>query len=373
MLLVAFVMRWAGFAAIATVVGGLALDLLVLPRDAPTVDAARQALKRLMVMSVIVLALSSAVELVARAQTMAGGGLAAIQAVPTVLARTHFGGIWTARFVALALLIALVRVRAPRAVPVILVLVVTATTSLTSHAADWGDLTMSAAVDWLHVLSVSAWTGGLLCLTLCVFGAARDWPLSCFTLVARRFSRLAGICLLVVVLTGSYNAWSQLGSIPALWTTFYGRVLAAKLLAFVALAALGAVSRYAIVARLGTPHTPGLEERLFWLGRLAVNGRSHDPRQSQPSRLRTFVAREAGLVVLILGCTAVLVDSTPARHAGHARHGGMAESSSMRVTMQELHEGGRVLRGRMLTAPPGKSGRGLDREREARLDDVPIH
>jgi putative copper export protein len=363
MLLVAFVMRWAGFAAMATVVGGLALDLLILPRDAPTVDAARRALKRLMVMSVIVLALTSAVELVARAQTMAGGGLvAAIHAVPSVLAHTHFGGIWTARFVALALslLIALAPVHVPRMVPLIPVLVVTATTSLTSHAADWGDVTMRAVVDWLHVLSVSAWTGGLLCLTLCVLGAARDWPLSIFTLVARRFSQLAGICLLVVVLTGNYNAWSQLGSVSALWTTFYGRVLTVKLLVFLGLIWLGAVSRYTIVARLGADHTTGVGERLFWLGRLALRGRPRVPRQSLPSLLRAFVGREAVLVVLIIGCTAVLVDSTPARHAGHPRHQAMAEPSSVRVTMGDLHESGGVPPGWMLTPPAGSASRGRD-------------
>ena len=375
MLLVAFVMRWAAFAAMATVVGGLALDLLILPRDARTVDAARRALKRLLLVSVIVLALTSAVELVARAQTMAGGGLAsAIQAVPSVLSHTHFGGIWIARFVALALalLIALVPLHLPRMVPLIPVLVVTATTSLTSHAADWGDITMSAAVDWLHVLSVSVWTGGLLCLTRCLLGAARDWPPSIFTLVARRFSRLAGICLLVVVLTGSGNAWSQLGSVSALWTTFYGRVLAAKLLVFLALACLGAVSRYTIVARLGAPHRAGLGERLFRRGRLAFNGRSRDPQESLPSRLRALVAREAVLVLLILGCTAVLVDTTPARHAGHARHQAMTEPSSVQA-MEEVHENRRTPPGGMLTPPAAKSRRGLDREREIRFDDVPIH
>jgi len=364
MLLVAFVMRWAAFAAMATVVGGLALDLLILPRDARTVD--RRALKRLLLVSVIVLALTSAVELVARAQTMAGGGLAAaIQAVPSVLSHTHFGGIWIARFVALALalLIALVPLHLPRMVPLIPVLVVTATTSLTSHAADWGDITMCAAVDWLHVLSVSAWTGGLLCLTRCLLGTARDWPPSIFTLVARRFSRLAGICLLVVVLTGSWNAWSQLGSVSALWTTFYGRVLAAKLLVFLALACLGAVSRYTIVARLGAPHRAGVGERLFRRGRLAFNGRSRDPQESLPSRLRALVAREAVLVLLILGCTAVLVDSTPARHAGHARH----------QAMTEVHENRGAPPGGMPTPPAAKSRRGLDREREVRFDDVPIH
>src|SRR5262249_50291165 len=150
------------------------------------------------------------------------------------------------------------------------------------------------------VLSVSAWTGGLLCLTLCVLGPTRDWPAPMFTVVARRFSRLAGICLLVVVLSGGGNAWSQLGKVSALWTTFYARVRAVKVLVFLGLIWLGAVSRYTIVARLGAPHATGVGERLFRLGRLAFRSRSRVPRQPLPSLLRTFVGREAVLVVLVI-------------------------------------------------------------------------
>jgi putative copper export protein len=276
--------------------------------------------------------------------------------------RTHFGAIWTARLVvlALALMIALVPARAARIVVLILALAVTVTTSLTGHAADWGDVTISAAIDWVHVLSVSAWTGGLLCLTLCVFVAARDWPAPVFTLVARRFSWLAGLCLLAAVLSGSYNAWSQVRDVSALWTTFYGRVLAVKILLFLALAWLGAVSRYTIVARLGAAHVASMGERLFRLGRLAFRGRARVPRQSLPSRLRAYVGREAVVVLLVFGCTAVLVDSTPARHAVHSSHRVLVEPGPFRVTMEELHESGGVPPGWMLVPPAGDAAHGRE-------------
>jgi mono/diheme cytochrome c family protein len=66
------------------------------------------------------------------------------------------------------------------------------------------------------------------------------------------------------------------------------------------------------------------------------------------------------LAVLIIGCSAVLVDSTPARHAGHTRHQAMSEPSSVRVTMEELHGGGGVPLGWMLTLPAGNASRGRD-------------
>ena len=363
MFLVATVTRWAGFAAMATLVGGLVLETVILPREAPALDAARRGLRRLAVVCIIVLGVTTAAELVARAQTMADGNLAAaIPAIPTVLARTHFGTIWVTRLVALALslLISLVPARAARVALLILALAVTVTTSLTGHAADWGDVTISAAIDWVHVLSVSVWTGGLLCLTACVFKGARDWPVPVFTVVARRFSRLAGFCLLAAVSSGSYNVWSQLREVSTLWTTFYGRVLAVKLLLFLGLVWLGAVSRYTIVARLGAAHVAGTGERLFRLGRLAFRGRARVPRQALPSRLRAYVGREAVMVLLVFGCTAVLVDSTPARHAGHSSHQIIVEPGPFRVTMDELHESGGVPPGWMLVPPSGDAAHGRE-------------
>ena len=194
--LLATVIRWAGLAALATLVGSLVVDALVLPREPSEVSAVRGRLRRVGVICLIVLAGTTAGELVTRAQTMAGGDLAAaLPAISPVLTRTHFGAIWIGRIVllALALLVSPVSSRAARAALLVLALAVTLTTSLTGHAADWGDLTPSAAIDWVHVVAASAWTGGLLCLALCVLGPARAWPVPLLARVMRRFSRLAGL------------------------------------------------------------------------------------------------------------------------------------------------------------------------------------
>src|SRR6266545_8303539 len=163
--LVATAIRWAGLAALATLVGSLVVDVLVLPRAVPELGGARGRLARIGVVGLVVLVGTTAGELVTRAQTMAGGDLAAaIPAIPVVLTRTHFGAIWIGRFVALVLALLSFRVssRAGRVPPLLLALAVTLTTSLTGHAADWGDFSPSAAIDWVHVMSVSAWTGGLI-------------------------------------------------------------------------------------------------------------------------------------------------------------------------------------------------------------------
>ena len=294
---------------------------------------------------------------------MAGGDLSrAIASIPSVLSRTHFGAIWIGRFVLLALALAISRVAAPaaRTASLALALAVTATTSLTGHAADQGDFTPTVAIDWVHVMAVSAWTGGLLCLALSFLGPARDWSVTVLGRVMRRFSRLAGLCLLAAVVTGAYNTWTELGGFADLWTTVYGRALSVKLALFLGLAWWGAVNRYSIVPRLGAGRGSGIGQRVFRLGRLALRGPARRARQALPARLRANVALEAVLVLLILVCTAVLVDSTPARHAGHDRHQALVEPGPFRVTMENLHESGGVPPGWIIVPPDGDAARGRE-------------
>jgi putative copper export protein len=361
--LLATMSRWMGFAALATLVGGLALEVVILPWERSESSAVRERLGRLGAICLVVLIATSGVELVTRAQTMAGGDLnAAIIAVPSVLARTHFGAIWIGRFVVLALALAVSRMtaRAARGATLLLALAVTATTSLTGHAADRGDFTPSVGFDWVHVMAVSAWTGGLLCLALCVLGPAREWSFALLGRVMRRFSRVAGLCLPAVVVTGGYNAWMQLREFSDLWTTTYGRVLAVKLVLFLGLAWWGAVSRYTIVSRLGAGHVGGMGERLFRFGRLAILGSTRVARRALPSRLRAYVVREAVLALLVLACSAVLVDSTPARHAGHGQHQVGLVPGPFRVTMDELHESGGVPKGWIFVPPSGDAAHGRE-------------
>jgi putative copper export protein len=314
--------RWVGFVALATLVGGLVVELVVLPHSTPVVDGARRRLRRMAVLCLVVLLATTAADLVTRAQTMAGGALpAAIAALPAVLMHTHFGAVWIARFalLALALVLARGRSRALRVASLGLALAIALTTTLTGHAADWGDLTLSAGIDWVHVVATTAWTGGLIALALAVLREARHWPLGLLGGCMRRFSRLAGCCVAAVLATGLYNAWVQLPGPSALVTTIYGRALAVKLLLVLGLLWWGAVNRYTVIPALDTDRPADSDGRGFRLARRLVRVSSRG-RRAAPSRLSTFVAREAVLAVLVFACTAVLVDSTPPRHVEHGEH-----------------------------------------------------
>jgi copper resistance protein D len=289
--------RWLGLVALAVLIGGRVVDLFVLPRHVAALASARERLRRWITVGLAVLVVTSVGELIARARIMSGAELSQVTAaLPLVLTRTHFGAIWIARGVALALLmiVSVSRSTAAGGAGLGLSLAIALTSSLTGHAADLGDYSFSVLVDWLHAAAATTWTGGLfgLVLTMCRERAA--WPPEVVGVAARRFSRLAGYCLLVVVASGIYNTWVQVPSFASLWTTTYGVALMLKMALALALAVLGAINRYRLIPRLDA------EGARVTLSRL--------------------VAREALIAVVVFGCTAVLAESTPKSHQGHMSH-----------------------------------------------------
>jgi copper transport protein len=104
--------------------------------------------------------------------------------------------------------------------------------SLSGHAAaDAGSSWKSQIADWAHLSAACLWIGGLVQLAVVV------WPLMP---EARRatflaFSRLATVCVGVLLLAGVYLSILRLPQVSDLWTTGYGNVLLVKI-ALVALA-----------------------------------------------------------------------------------------------------------------------------------------
>jgi len=355
--------RWVELTALAGLIGSLVIDLFVLSDGAAEVHAARVQGRRVVLACIALLLATTAAGLAIRARTMAGGDLAAaVAAIPAVLLRTHFGTIWLLRSAALvsALGCALGRSRPARALTLALALGVALTTSLTGHAGDWGDLSASAGVDWVHIAAGGAWAGGLLCLGFVARAGISAWSMAALGVVIGRFSRLAGWCLLAVIVSGAYNAWMQLPQLSALWTSAYGRVLAVKLLLVAGLAAWGAINRYTIVPRLVSERRAGPGARCVRLARLVAFGPSRVPRADVPARLRAYLLCEAGLVVAVFVSTAVLVDCTPPRHAGHDHPAMAAEPEGVRVSMEELHRQGGVPQGWRFAAPAGDAAGGRE-------------
>ncbi|HYB69238.1 MAG TPA: CopD family protein [Candidatus Bathyarchaeia archaeon] len=355
----AWITRWIGFVALAGLVGGFVVDLVVLPRAAPALEDLRRRLRLVCWLATAVLVVAAAAELWLRAAVMSGSPAAATSAIPTVLARTHYGAVWIARLAGLVVLLLIARapVRPRRAAGALLALGIALTVSLTGHADDFGDLSPTVAIDWVHVVAASAWTGGLLVLAVVALRGPARVGEGALPDVMRRFSRLAGWCLLAVVLTGAYRVWVEVSAPSVMWRTPYGRALAAKLALVLALAWCGALNRYVMLPGLGVGRRASWPARLLRLGRLALLGPSRAAETARDARLWRSVAREAGLALAVFWCTAMLVESAPARHAQHLAHMAAAPGP-VHITMADLHRAGGVPPGWLFTPPPGDAARG---------------
>jgi putative copper resistance protein D len=160
-----------------------------------------------------------------------------------------------------------------------------------SAAAEGGALAMS--LDGLHLLAAGVWGGGLLPLALCLAWAGRLPSRAAAAKTAERFSTLGLGAVLVLGVTGAFTTWQQVGSVPALVGTAYGRALLLKLSIFAALMPLAARNLLVWRRRLAEPG-PGALEAL--------------------TALRRNVVGEMALVAAILAVVAVLGLTTPARH-----------------------------------------------------------
>jgi putative copper export protein len=333
-LIATWIVRWSGFVALAGLIGGFVVDLLVLPVAAQTAGPRRR-LRAWRLGGTVLLLVVTAAEWWLRAATMSGGGPGvALRAMPAVLAHTHFGTVWIGRAVVLLALLALASAsrRGWQGLGLLAALGVALSVSLTGHASDWGDLAPTAGIDWVHVVAATTWTGGLLVLVAVVVREVGRWPVSLLADVMRRFSRLAAWCLLAVVLSGAYASWVQVGGLTALRHTVYGRALIVKVALVLGLAWWGAVNRYTVLPRLAATGRTSALERLFRRGRTALAGPPEIAPPAVPSRLAVYLGREVMLALLVFACTAILTESTPARHAHHqGAHAPMAEHAGHTV------------------------------------------
>ncbi|MDT0451929.1 FixH family protein [Streptomyces hesseae] len=98
-----------------------------------------------------------------------------------------------------------------------------ATWALAEHASAGLQPWLAMPVDVAHLLGVAVWLGGLAALLAALWSGERIRR----TAVAR-FSRMAFVSVCVLVATGLYQSWRQVGSWDALTGTEYGRWLLVK-------------------------------------------------------------------------------------------------------------------------------------------------
>ncbi|WP_309096838.1 copper resistance protein CopC [Streptomyces sp.] len=139
-----------------------------------------------------------------------------------------------------------------RAAGTVLAVALALTWAVAEHASAGIQVPMAMASSVLHLLATGVWLGGLVALLLTLRGG----PVDDLALVVPRFSRVALTCVAVLAVTGLYQSWRGLGSLPALTGTSYGRLLLVKVAAVWALLlAAGQARRW--TARIAAPAAAG--------------------------------------------------------------------------------------------------------------------
>ena len=103
---------------------------------------------------------------------------------------------------------------------------------------------LDAVVLWIHLLSAVLFVGGSLFIWLVVLPASKliaedeSERMQIIEKIARRFGRITNITLVVLVLSGVYNASWYLPSTGALFDTYLGNLLLVKIVLVTVLVAL---------------------------------------------------------------------------------------------------------------------------------------
>ncbi|SED09369.1 copper transport protein [Streptomyces sp. 2131.1] len=211
------------------------------------------------------------------------------------------------------------------------------TWALAEHASTGIQPGIAMPVDVLHLLAVAAWLGGLAALLTALYRTP-DLPSE----AVRRFSAIAFVSVVVLVATGIYQSWRQVGTWSALTGTGYGQLLLVKVGLVAVLVGIASMSRRwtgrlaagggasAVVTAetdeepgAGTKTEAGAEtaedpERAAQLARqraAVATAEKKRIRDADPGRsgLRRSVLTEVGVAVALLAVTTILTSTEPGR------------------------------------------------------------
>ena len=277
------VVRWLYFLSLALVVGGLGFRLLVARRRLPDRFFAIAGIGVFATLNIGIAAFLLRAE---DALQLPFGRLLYGDLSP--IARTRFGTAFVAMTLGFALVGALVFLAwlTDRDVflwPAFAVsLIFVSGLSLSGHsAADAGSSWKSELADWAHLSAACLWIGGLVQLTAVV------WPLlpELRRPALLAFSRLATVCVGVLLLAGVYLAILRLPQVSDLWSTSYGQILLVK----VGLVALA----------------------FAWGGLHKLRAVPVVERNGTVPRLRASLAGESMVGMIVLLVAAILVNAKP--------------------------------------------------------------
>jgi copper transport protein len=330
------VLRWLTLLTVMAAVGGLGFQIgIARPAVRQTVPSQiraglmeeldRRAMK-LILLALLLFALASAGHLLLQAVISNEATLFQVLGRPilALLGQTGWGRLWLARMGLLLVMLFLLR-RSQRSehdagryplLALVTGLAILLSLSLTSHAAATTGIQAGAVFnDYLHLLAATFWVGGLIFFFAALppiwahlAGKRRQ---SLLTVMAAQFSLLGVASMILLGITGTYNAWAQV-TLPAALATFYGRVLLAKVGLVVLILALAGLNLLWVRPRLSNQEEAG-------------------------NRLRLLVAGEIGLALVVLLLTGLLTALEPARQV--ASRAGLGQNQADLVLTDDVNGG----------------------------------
>ncbi|MDG4808182.1 copper resistance protein CopC [Micromonospora sp. WMMD1120] len=164
---------------------------------------------------------------------------------------------------------------------------------LAGHPAASPAPAVSVVVDAVHLGSMAVWLGGLLMLAVFLLRQADERELGAILPI---WSRWAALAVSALLLAGTVQALIEVATPKALVETTYGRLLLAKIGLFALVIVVAAYSRHLVRSRIA---------------------------EQRPAPVRRAVWAELAVTVVVLGLSATLVQTTPARTAVAGPSGGV--------------------------------------------------
>ena len=322
------VVKWIALAAMTTWLGGISFSILILEPCIPAdrrmgsglqtaIQASIQRTSRIVWSATLLFIVAQSLALIGQGMIFADiGFLGALspESILTVLTKTSYGTWWSLRMLAALGIFMLWAWKMPpsmhsddplparpnfalAAVWGLFGSVMLLTIPMSGHARAVSRATaVAVAFDWVHLAGTAIWIGGLVFLGAVVFlmeSGHRDESEFLSHLVTR-FSKMARICVLALLITGFYAAWLHIPSWKSFVSTQYGLALLAKLILVTAMLLIAVVNwRRVLPAFAGCSRQPDIYRR--WAG-----------------RFRILITNEAALGIVLLLVVAVLTSLPPA-------------------------------------------------------------
>jgi copper transport protein len=289
------VIRWWEYFALFAVLGVLAFRHGVLPplaaRGVQTADASRQA-RGVGEIAAAIYILSAVFRLIREVDAARNDALGGGPSIMDIVTASSWGhgwlfGVLGAACVLPGFMLSKRGVAAGTPIALTGALAMVLSPALSGHAAADARFVLSVALDATHVATIGAWLGGLFVVLIVGIPAMRRLtdgnPDAAVSALVNSFHPTALLCAPLAILSGVGNSVLRLGSLDALTSTGYGRVLIAKVCLALLVAGSGAYTSTRVRRRLGTP--------------------------AATTSLRRSATMELALASLVLAATTVLVSS----------------------------------------------------------------